>query len=230
MIITPTFTFNLAEGWFVGLSDYNFTFNWESGGAATVPLGLQVGKVVTLGKQPVSLSVEAGGAAARPSGAPSPGWILGFEVSPIFNFHLEFGREDQGAERLMKQSQQPGSTQSDQFSYSRPQVFLGLFRNASSQTLAWTGVAVAVAWLPLAMLSALRGSGSFRSFLTDYATQSRFLIVIPVLILSTPSLHERRRQVAEHIEKFLVPRVRYPEFMLTGLRVTNSGTHGLPTY
>lgn len=112
----------------------------------------------------------------------------------------------------MKRSQQPGSTQSDQFSYSRPQVFLGLFRNASSQTLAWTGVAVAVAWLPLAMLSALRGSGSFRSFLTDYATQSRFLIVIPVLILSTPSLHERRRQVAEHIEKFLVPRVRYPEF------------------
>ncbi len=93
MIITPTFTFNLAEGWFVGLSDYNFTFNWESGGAATVPLGLQVGKVVTLGKQPVSLSVEAGGAAARPSGAPNPGWILGFEVSPIFNFHLGPGEK-----------------------------------------------------------------------------------------------------------------------------------------
>jgi len=27
MIITPTFTFNLKEGWFVGLSDYNFSFN-----------------------------------------------------------------------------------------------------------------------------------------------------------------------------------------------------------
>ena len=93
MIITPTFTFNLAEGWFVGLSDYNFNFNWESGGAATVPLGLQVGKVVTLGKQPVSLSVEAGGAAVRPSGTPNPGWILGFELSPIFNFHLGPGEK-----------------------------------------------------------------------------------------------------------------------------------------
>ena len=122
------------------------------------------------------------------------------------------GREDQGAKRLMKQSQQPGTTQSDRFSYSRPQVFRDLFRNASSQTLAWTGVAVAVAWLPLALLSALRGGGSFQSFLTDYATQSRFLIIIPVLILSAPSLHERRVQVAEHIEKFLVPREQYPEF------------------
>ena len=112
----------------------------------------------------------------------------------------------------MEQSQQPASTQSDQFSYSRPQVFLDLFRNAGSQTLVWTGVAVAVAWLPLAVLSALRGSGSFRSFLTDYATQSRFLIIIPVFILSAPALHERRRQVAEHIEKFLVPREQYPEF------------------
>ncbi len=27
MIVSPTFTFNLKEGWFVGLSDYNWTFN-----------------------------------------------------------------------------------------------------------------------------------------------------------------------------------------------------------
>ena len=102
-------------------------------------------------------------------------------------------------------SRQPGSTQSDQSSYSRPQAFLDLFRDASSQTLTWTGVAVAVAWVPLALLSALRGGGSFQSFLTDYATQSRFLIIIPVLILSAPALHERRSQVAQHIETFLVP-------------------------
>lgn len=30
MIITPTFTFNLKDGWFVGMSDYNFTWNWEN--------------------------------------------------------------------------------------------------------------------------------------------------------------------------------------------------------
>jgi|SRR5208283_510136 len=101
MIITPTFTFNLKEGWFVGLSDYNWTFNWEHGGtaamplgvSATFPLGLQVGKVVTLGRQPVSLSVEAGGVAVRPAGSPNPGWILGFELSPIFNFHVGPGEK-----------------------------------------------------------------------------------------------------------------------------------------
>ena len=109
-------------------------------------------------------------------------------------------------------SRQPGFTQSDQSSYRRPRVFLDLLRDASSQTLTWTGAAVAVAWGPLALLSALRGGGSFHSFLTDYATQSRFLIIIPVLILSAPALHERRQQVAEHIETFLVPRDQYPTF------------------
>ena len=93
MIITPTFTFNLKEGWFVGLSDFNWSFNWESGGEATFPLGAQVGKVVRIGKQPFSLAIEAGGAAARPAGIPNPGLILGFEVSPIFNFHLGPGEK-----------------------------------------------------------------------------------------------------------------------------------------
>ena len=76
---------------------HNFSFNWENGGAPTIPLGMQVGKVVRIGKQPMSMSIEAGGAAARPSGVPNPGLILGFEVSPIFNFHLGPGREGQGA-------------------------------------------------------------------------------------------------------------------------------------
>ena len=93
MLITPTLTYNLKDGWFVGLSDYNWSFNWENGGAATVPLGVQVGKIVTLGRQPVSLSVEAGGTAVRPAGTPNPGWILGFELSPIFNFHVGKGEK-----------------------------------------------------------------------------------------------------------------------------------------
>ena len=93
MIITPTFTFNLKDGWFVGMSDYNFTWNWENGGAATIPIGMQVGKVVRIGKQPVSLSIEAGGVAARPAGTPDPGLVLGFELSPIFNFHLGPGQK-----------------------------------------------------------------------------------------------------------------------------------------
>ena len=104
LIITPTFTLNLEKGWFVGLSDYDWTFDWEDGGAATVPIGLQVGRVLHLGRQPVSMSVEAGGNVAQPGDRPKAGWILGFEFSPIFNFHLGPGekiklRRDKSARR-----------------------------------------------------------------------------------------------------------------------------------
>jgi hypothetical protein len=88
MLITPTFTFNWSHGWFAGMSDYNWSFNWENGGATTIPLGVQFGKVVRIGRQPVSLSVQAGGTVLRPAGTPKPGLILGFELSPVFNFHL----------------------------------------------------------------------------------------------------------------------------------------------
>ena len=88
MIITPTFTFNLKNGWFVGMGDFNFSFDWEDSGAATIPLGAQVGKVVRIGRQPVSMSFEAGRLASRPAGIANPGWIFGFELSPIFSFHL----------------------------------------------------------------------------------------------------------------------------------------------
>jgi hypothetical protein len=88
LIVTPTLTYNLKDGWFVGISDFNWSFDWQNGGAATIPLGVQVGKVQRVGKQPFSIAVEAGGAAARPSGLGNPGWILGFEMSPIFSFHL----------------------------------------------------------------------------------------------------------------------------------------------
>ena len=93
MLITPTLTFNLNDGWFVGMSDYNWSFNWENGGALAFPVGVQVGKVLKLGKQPFSLSAEVGGVAARPANTPSPGWVLGFELSPIFNWHLGPGEK-----------------------------------------------------------------------------------------------------------------------------------------
>jgi hypothetical protein len=88
LIITPSVTLNLQEGWFVGLSDYNTSFNWENSGAATVLLGVQVGKILRIDKHPLSLSVEAGGSVARPGGTPAPGWIFGIEVTPIFKWHL----------------------------------------------------------------------------------------------------------------------------------------------
>jgi hypothetical protein len=86
----------------------------------------------------------------------------------------------------------------------QPWRFLDLFRYASSRMLIRAAIAVAVAWVPLAILSAFRGQAAFLSFLTDYATLSRFLIVIPVLILGEQPVHARYALVAHHFETTLV--------------------------
>ena len=44
---------------------------------------MQVGKVFTIGKQPLSFSLEGGYYAARPSSA-FPRWTIGIELTPIF--------------------------------------------------------------------------------------------------------------------------------------------------
>ena len=108
----------------------------------------------------------------------------------------------------MKHSWQPSPVRPR----AQPQVFLDLFRAASSQTLTRAGAAAAIAWVPVAILSALRGGSSLPSFLTDYASLSRFLVIIPVLILTESPLHERRSQVAQHIESFLTPHDQHPKF------------------
>ena len=90
--------------------------------------------------------------------------------------------------------------------------FLELFRTASSRTLTSTFTAVGLVWIPLAVLSALRGGDTLLSFLTDYASQSRFLIILPVLILAEPQLRARLALVAHRFEVDLVPRDQWPEF------------------
>lgn len=112
----------------------------------------------------------------------------------------------------MKQTRQPGSPQSEQSSRIRPQPFLDLFRNASSQTRTRTALAVALAWVPLAILSAIRGGPSFLSFLTDYSLQSRFLVIVPLLILAEPPLRARLDLVVHHFETFLIPRDQQTKF------------------
>ena len=89
LIVTPTLTYTLPDGWFGGLSDFNWEFDWKNDGAATIPFGLQVGKVIHLGNLPVSFSAEAGRLVTRPSGTPNPGWFVGFELTPIFKWELE---------------------------------------------------------------------------------------------------------------------------------------------
>ncbi len=92
-----------------------------------------------------------------------------------------------------------------------PWRFLDLLRGASEHLIVLTALAVSVTWVPLALLSALRGGSTFVSFLTDYASQSRFLIILPVLILAAPNLHNRLARVAHHFEEF-VPEGQFSTF------------------
>jgi hypothetical protein len=105
----------------------------------------------------------------------------------------------------MKKSVRRVSIEPDQSTHTRPHIFLDLFRTASSQTLMRAGAAAAVAWIPVTVLSAIRGGSSLGSFLTDYASLSRFLVVIPVLILAEPPLRARLALVVQHFETFLIP-------------------------
>jgi hypothetical protein len=81
---------------------------------------------------------------------------------------------------------------------------LDLFRDATTPVLVRAAIAVAIAWIPLALFSAFHGPASLLSFLTDFATQSRFLIIIPVLILGDRPIHARYAEVAHHFEISLV--------------------------
>jgi hypothetical protein len=84
-----------------------------------------------------------------------------------------------------------------------PWRFLGLLRGASESTRMFAAIAVAAAWVPPAVLCALRGSHAFLSFLTDYASQSRFLLILPILVLAAPNLKNRLGKVAHHLEDFV---------------------------
>ena len=89
------------------------------------------------------------------------------------------------------------------FSPGRPRRFLDLLRGASERLLTLTAIAVAVCWIPPAVLSALRGGTVFLSFLTDYASQSRFLIIVPLLMLAAPDVHKRVARVERYLEQFV---------------------------
>jgi hypothetical protein len=112
----------------------------------------------------------------------------------------------------MKRPPQPRATQSDQSLQIRSHVLSDLFRTASSQTLTRAAVASALAWGPPVVFSLVRGRGPFLSFLTDYASLSRFLIVIPLLILAEPALRARLALTAHHFETFLIPSEQQARF------------------
>ena len=89
---------------------------------------------------------------------------------------------------------------------------LDLFRDATSPMLTRAAIATAVAWVPLAILSASAGMPALLSFLTDYTSLSRFLVIIPVLLLADRPLQARYSMVAHHFEMTVVPKTEMPGF------------------
>ncbi len=90
LTLQPTATCTSDSGWFAGLADFQLSFDWHNHDLS-VPVGAQVGRLVHLGRVPVSLSVELGYALVRPDGA-SPRWLFALEVTPVFA-GLKLGEE-----------------------------------------------------------------------------------------------------------------------------------------
>ncbi|MCU1305446.1 MAG: hypothetical protein JWN45_141 [Acidobacteriaceae bacterium] len=101
----------------------------------------------------------------------------------------------------MKRSASTGAIPIDRPSAVRHRSNFDLIRSASSKTITRAAIATAVAWLPAAILAAMRGVVPLNSFLTDIATQSRVLVIIPILILAEPALHTQYQQIARQFTK-----------------------------
>jgi hypothetical protein len=82
-----------------------------------------------------------------------------------------------------------------------PRSLLELVQRANTQTKVRAAFFLAAAWLPAAVLSAIHGLTPLRSFLTDFGVESRFLIVIPLLVLAEPPLRARLEFVARHFSE-----------------------------
>jgi hypothetical protein len=84
LAFSPTLTYNLPQGWFAGYSDFDWTFDLRNNHTITIPVGLQFGRIVSIGKTPVSLSIEGAYLAVSPDSAQSPHWAIGAEFTVIF--------------------------------------------------------------------------------------------------------------------------------------------------
>lgn len=99
---------------------------------------------------------------------------------------------------------QHSSGHASTLSLGRPRRFLDLLHGASERLLTLSATAVAICWVPPALLSALRGGSAFLSFLTDYASQSRFLIIVPLMMLAAPDVQRRVARVEQYLERFVL--------------------------
>lgn len=102
---------------------------------------------------------------------------------------------------------------SSQESIRRPQDPSVTRGSAPSRMVPSAIFAVAIAWLPPAILAAHHGADAQRRFLTDCAAQSRLLVVVPLLMLTEPRLAARLMTVARKFrEEGLVKEEEWPRF------------------
>jgi hypothetical protein len=105
----------------------------------------------------------------------------------------------------MTESVRDHSTEAGAHSLGKTWRFIDLLHNASARELAVVTAVVALVWLPPALLSTFRGWDVFHSFLTDCASQSRFLIILPVLMLGAPMASVRLEMVVRQLQEFVPP-------------------------
>jgi len=58
MTIQPILTWHFAPGWYTGIGDPAFSFDWENDNNIYAPLSLRLGKIVTLGSQHIDVNVQ----------------------------------------------------------------------------------------------------------------------------------------------------------------------------
>lgn len=82
-MIQPFANYNLDDGWYI-YSDPAITANWQAGGGQrwTVPLGGGLGRIFTIGNQPLNVRVGAFYNVEKPSNAPD--WYAKFTVQFLF--------------------------------------------------------------------------------------------------------------------------------------------------
>ena len=71
--IQPIINFLIGK-WYLGIGDFTWQFDWENGGAATIPLGFQAGRITQIGKYKYNLSVELAYTVAHPEESTFPKW------------------------------------------------------------------------------------------------------------------------------------------------------------
>jgi hypothetical protein len=76
MTIQPIAQYNFTDDWYVSVGDLNWTFDWKAGGNPTIPVALQVGRVVKILGQQWNLAIEPFYVAVHDG--PSPRW--GFRI------------------------------------------------------------------------------------------------------------------------------------------------------